>query len=65
MRLLRPLPRKRERERTEIAATSGESLHLYPLIPAKAGIQGRSPWPWVPAFAGTNEKNVTTSQLHY
>src|SRR5262249_33813465 len=33
------LPRKRERERTEIAARSGESWHLRPLIPAEAGIQ--------------------------
>ena len=28
-----------------------------PLIPANAGIQGRSPWLWVPAFAGTSGAN--------
>jgi hypothetical protein len=34
------LPRKRERERTEIAGTGGESS--LPFIPAQAGIQ--EPW---------------------
>jgi hypothetical protein len=27
---------------------------LHPLTPAKAGVQSYRPWPWVPAFAGTN-----------
>src|SRR5262249_31090725 len=64
------LPRKREREQTEIAATRGESLHLCRSLalcrsfPRKRESRGRSPWPWVPAFAGTNEWNfLTTSRL--
>src|SRR5262249_33707539 len=35
------LPRKREREQTEIAGTSGESWHLHPLIPAHSASKTR------------------------
>jgi hypothetical protein len=35
------LPRKRERERTEIAATSGESFAFLPFIPAHSASKTR------------------------
>src|SRR5262245_34427715 len=69
------LPRKREREQTEIAATSRKSWrNLHRSFPRKRESRGHSPWPWVPASAGTNggiycagradENYLTTCRLH-
>ena len=51
------LPRKRERERTEIAGRARVLAPPARSFPRKRESKNRSPWLWVPAFAGTNGWN--------
>ena len=66
-------PHHRRRDHAQARALSGQRdggaktplRAASPFIPAKAGIQGRSLWLWVPAFAGTNGRESRGNLRHY